>query len=57
MGTYYEALELYSMLCGDLSGKEIQKRGNRWLCVADDFAVQQKVNGIVKQLYTNKNNK
>ena len=43
MGTYCIAGELYSVLCGDLNGKQIQKGGmyvHIWLI---HFAVQQKL--------------
>ena len=48
------------MLCGDLNEKEIQKRGEskKELYVYIQlihFAIQQKVNNTVKQLYSNKN--
>ena len=29
--------ELYSMLCGDLNGKETQERGDMCICIADSF--------------------
>ena len=29
--------ELYSVLCGDLNGKEIQKRGDVCICLADSL--------------------
>ena len=43
---------LYSMLCGDLSGKEIQKRGDtaNSLCCAVETNTT-----LLKQLYSNKN--
>ena len=31
------ARELYSMLCSDLNGKEIQKRGDISICIADSL--------------------
>ena len=42
------------MLCGDLSGKEIQKKEIYVYVRLIHFAAQQKHN-IVKQLYSNKN--
>ena len=41
------------MLCGDLNGKEIQKRGDMCIRVADSVCCTVEDN-IVKQLYTNK---
>ena len=29
--------ELYSVLCGDLNGKEIQKGGDMYICMAGSF--------------------
>ena len=39
MRTYYIHRGLYSMLCGDLNGKEVQKGGDICICMADSFAV------------------
>ena len=33
----YSTRELYSMLCGDLNGKEIQKRGDICILIADSL--------------------
>ena len=49
MRTYYRAQELYSMLCGDLNGKEIKKRGVYVNIQLIHFAVQQKLT-VIKQL-------
>ena len=37
MRTYYIAQELYSVLYGDLNGKEIQKRGDMCICITDSL--------------------
>ena len=37
MRTYWIAQELCSVLCGDLNGKEIQKRGHVCICVAESL--------------------
>ena len=47
--------ELYSVLCGDLNGKETQKIGHICICVADSLCCTAKPNNFVKQLYSNKN--
>ena len=49
MKTYLQHRELHSMLCGDLDGKEIQKRG---ISMADSLCWTAE-NNIVKQLYSN----
>ena len=41
------------MLCGDLNGKEIQKRGNMCAYIADSLTVQQKRTQHGKVLYPN----
>ena len=48
--------EFYSMLYGDLNGKNIQKRGDISICIADSlcYTAENKHN-IVKQLSSNKN--
>ena len=46
--------ELYSALCGDLNGKEIQKRGDLCTHLADSL-YSRDLHNIVKQLYSNKN--
>ena len=46
--------ELYSVLCGDLNRKEIQKRGDICICIADSLCCTVE-NNIIKQLYSNKN--
>ena len=38
------------MLCGDLNGKEIQKRGDICTHIADSLAVEQKVTQHCEQL-------
>ena len=42
------------MLCGDLNGKEIQKRGDICILIADSLCYKAETNTIVKQLYSNK---
>ena len=37
MRTYYIVQELHSMLFGDLNGKEIKKRGDICICIADSL--------------------
>ena len=37
MGTDYIHRQLYSVFCGDLNGKEIQKRGDRCTHTADSL--------------------
>lgn len=48
MRTTKEHRELYSMLCGDLNGKEIQKKKD--ICVPQ---LTQKLTHIVRQLFSN----
>ena len=43
------------MLFGDLNGKEIQKRRDICICMADSLCRMVDTNNIVKQLYSNKN--
>ena len=43
MGTYCMALGLYSVLCGDLNGNEIQKEGIYENVKLTHFAIQQKL--------------
>ena len=45
--------ELYPMLCGDLNGKEIFKRGDTCISRADSLCCTAEANNIVKQLYSN----
>ena len=40
--TAYCIEELSSLLCGDLTGKDIQKRGDMCEHAADSFSVQQR---------------
>ena len=48
MRTYYIAQEtLYSLLCGDLNGKEIQKSGDKCIHVADSLSCTAEVNTTV----------
>ena len=42
------------MLCGDLNGKEIQKRGDTCICIADSLCCTVENNNIVKQLNSKK---
>ena len=35
---------LYSVLCGDLNGKEIQKRGDTRICIADSLCCAVEIN-------------
>ena len=44
--------KLYPVLCGDLNGKEIQKRGDRYMYINGWFTL---LYNIGKQLYSNKN--
>ena len=41
--------ELYSKFCGDLNGKEIQKRGNMCIYVADSLCCTAETNSIVNK--------
>ena len=44
------------MFCGDLSGKESEKGGDKCKCIADSLCCKAKnLHNIVKQLYSNKN--
>ena len=43
MRTYCIAQGTLFMLCDDLNGKEIQKRRDICICIADSFDVQQKL--------------
>ena len=45
------------MLCGDLNGKEIQKRGDRYMYTNGwcTLLYSRNEHDIVKQLYANKN--
>ena len=48
--------ELYSVLCGDLNGKEIQKGGDKYICVADSLCCAVETNTkLQSQPYSNKN--
>ena len=49
--------EPYSVLCGDLNGKEIQKRGNICIHIVIHFAVQQKQTQHSKATIHQKNSK
>ena len=42
-----ELSELYSMLCGDPNGKEIQKRGDICICIADSLCCTVETNTIL----------
>ena len=42
------------MLYGDLNGKEIQKKGDIYIYMADSFCCTAENNNIVNQLYSNK---
>ena len=53
MRTDYMAQELYLMLCGDINGKEIQKRGDICIHVADSLCCTAETN-ILNQLHFNK---
>ena len=44
MRTYCAAQELYSVLCGDLNGKEVQKGGDRCICMAGSFCCTAETN-------------
>ena len=52
MRNYCIARKLSSILCGDLNGKEIQKRGD----IANSLCCTVETNiTLLKQLYSNKN--
>ena len=56
MRTYCIARELYSVLCGDLNEKEIQKRGDIHIYIANSLCRTGETNTtLLKQLYSNKN--
>ena len=42
------------VLCADLNGKEIQKRGDICICIADSPYLTEGTNNIVRQLDSNK---
>ena len=52
MRTYCKQKELYSVLCGNLNGKEIQKRGNICIYTTDSFYCKAEVNTILESNYT-----
>ena len=54
MRTYCIALGTLLNALGDLSGKEIQKRGDICIHIADSLCCTVETNDIVKQLYSNK---
>ena len=43
------------MLCVDLNGKEVQKRGDINIRIADSLCYTVETNSIVKQIYSDKN--
>ena len=43
------------MLCVDLNGKEVQKRGDINIHKMDSLCYTVETNNIVKQIYSNKN--
>ena len=45
------------MLCGDLNEKEIQKRGDICILIADSVCCTAEANNTVKQLYPNNKKK
>ena len=45
------------MLYVDLKGKEVQKRGDINIHIADSLCYTVETNNIVKQIYSNKNKK
>ena len=47
--------EFYSVLSGDLNGKEIWKRGDICMHIADSLCCRIETNNILKQLYSDKN--
>ena len=56
MRTYWIAQELYSILCGDLTGKKTQKREDMCMHKANSLCLRAETkNYIVKQLNPNKN--
>ena len=52
MRTYYIAQELYTVLCGDLNGKEIQKRGGICVHIADSLCCTVETNRTLYSNYT-----
>ena len=52
MRTYYIAQELYAVLCGDLNGKEIQKRGGICVHIADSLCCTVETNRTLYSNYT-----
>lgn len=52
MRTYCRAQELYSVLCGDPNGKEIQKRGDLCIRTADSFCCTVETNTTLLSNYT-----
>ena len=56
MRTY--CIELYSVLCSDLNGKEMQTRGDICIRIADfTLLYNRNQHSTVKQLYSNKSKK
>ena len=56
MGIYYITQgALYSMLSVDLNRKEIQKRGDICIHIADSLCCTIETNNILKQLYPDEN--
>ena len=52
MKTYCQHRELYSVLCGDLSGKEIWKRGDLCIHIADSLCCTVETNTTLLSTYT-----
>ena len=46
------SIELYSMFCGDLNGKEIQKGGDICMHIADSLCYTEETNKILSSNYT-----
>ena len=44
-------MNLYSVLFGDLNGKEIQKRGDMCICTVDSLCCTVETDNTVKQLW------
>ena len=55
MRSTVEHRELYSVLCGDLDGKETQKSGNICILPADSLCCTADTDNIAKQVYADRN--
>ena len=50
-----QSRELYSVLCGDLTRKELYKEGDACIYATDSLGCTAETNNIVKQLHSSKN--